>query len=249
MLGVDGIRKPVKAAIAWVVISEIVRRHGRNADLRLMEMHPGGGQYDLLRLLRVSGGHGLMYGEPSHVLADFNLDSGKFSSPTIDSSFRYPWLERWLASPNPDDAIDDMLPMMGLGVMTDWPPTDRVVFGFRLVAAILASQMTSRYYLAARNGFIDTSGEGGGVSRALRNFGQIYDHREGGHSSMEYDAAAKCWLLYQGPENRLVGCVKMDGMIASVAEPRGGHDLYPLYSGTKKMNSVTSAALEILAIR
>ena len=249
VFAVDRIRRPIKAAIAWTIISEIVRRHGRNADLRLMAMHPGGGQYDLLRLLRVNGRHGLIYGDPTKVLADFNIGSGQFSSPDMEASLRYPWLERWMESRDPDDAIDEMLPLMGLDIMTDWPPTDRVVFGFRLVATILASQMTSRYFLEARNGFLDTSGDGGGVSRALRDFGQVYERRESDHSSAEYDAAAKCWLLYQGLENRLIGCVRMDGMISSVTEPHRGHDLYPLYSGTKKMNAVASAAFEILAIR
>lgn len=248
MFAAHNIRRPVKAAIAWAIISEMARRHGQHSDLRLIEMHPGGGQYDLLRLMKVKGADGLIYEDEVTVLADFNLGSGEFSSPAMEASRRFPWLESWLAFRDPNDAIDEMLPEIGLGVVSNWPSTNRIIFGFRLVAAILASQMTSRYFLSARNGFADTSGEGGGISTALNHFPKVYQ-RDLSNASFDMDSAAKCWCLYQGLEEILVGCVRMDGVLSSIEDPDRAHDLFPIYSKTRKMSAVTSVALEILGIR
>jgi hypothetical protein len=43
-------RNPVTRALAWWLAAELIRRHP--ADLREIETHPGGGQYDCISLYR-----------------------------------------------------------------------------------------------------------------------------------------------------------------------------------------------------
>ena len=245
----DEIRQTLKAAIAWTVIAEIVRRHGANADLRIIEMHPGGGQYDILRLLRVTGSSGLIFDTTSKTIADFNLGSGEFSSPALPGDDRYPWLSHWITNPDPAAAVEAMLPSMGLAPVRGLPSTNRLIFGFRLVAGLLISQMSGKHFVQAKNAFFDTSGEGGGRSELLLQFEKLYQDRSERPKSIDNDEVYHCWLLHQGVDEHLIGCVRMDGLVSAYSSPEIAHDLFPIYRESRKMSSVIAAAAQILNLK
>ena len=242
------IRHPLKAAIAWQVISEIAKRHRQPEDLRVVEMHPGGGQYNLLRLLRGNNPNGLIYDSANQILADFNLATGQLSNPFTESTQPFSWLERWLVCDDIDDLMAAMQPVVGMEGIKHRPDDSRAVFGFTLIASIMTSQMTSECYLRVKNGFVDTSGDGGGISSILSRFPALFASHSRDHDELKYDAAAKCWMILQGVNGAIVGCIRTDGSISSSLTPERAHDLFQLYLETKSMSAATCAALETLGL-
>lgn len=130
------IRHPLKAAIAWQVISEIAKRHREPEDLRVVEMHPGGGQYGLLRLLRVNNPKGLIFDSANQIVADFNLATGQLSNPFTEATPKFSWLERWLVCDDIDDLMAAMQPVVGMDGIKHRLDDSRAVFGFTLIGQI-----------------------------------------------------------------------------------------------------------------
>jgi len=190
----------LKAAIAWTIITEVVRNHGGNSDLRIIEMHPGGGQYYIYQIVRVRGADGGIYDPSSVPVGDFNLLSGTVSGCGINSDTSVPWLREWFENPDPKMAVDIAVQTLDLPVVIHLPSTNRRIFGFRLMSALLGSRITKSDYLFPRMGFADTSGYGGGRLKELSLFSSLSPSLENDKNSDS--RAADCWLLYSGWEER-----------------------------------------------
>lgn len=246
MISPSAIRLSTACAIAWTIIAEIVRNQGASPDLRVIEMHPGGGLYHLLRLLKVPGENALTYGRGAEPLADFNVLTGKMSRARGGAPYDYPWLERWLTLADPEQVVDEAIETLELPIAVTMPPTTRRIFGFRLVAAILGSRLMQRDYLHGRMGFGDTAGYGGGVASELSDFTAVFPPQRDEDPDLESSRAADCWLLLSGAERSLRGVARMDGVISSVSAPHEAHDLFEVYRSTRSMSAVVAEASTIL---
>lgn len=64
----------------------------------------------------------------------------------------------------------------------------------------------------------------------------------------EAERAALCWYLFAGPERKLAGVYRMDGLISSADAPSQVHDLFELYQENRSLSDVVSRAVEILGV-
>ena len=239
------VRRSVAAAVAWSIIAEVCRHHGGNSDLRVLELHPGGGQYDLLSVFRVQGEDGSVYDGPPKQIGAFNLLAGTIHGTQSLSENPVDWLRLWLSEPDPKSVVKGVLRALGLSSQTSLPRTNRRIFGCRLIAGLLGANIVQRRYLQARMGFTDTSGYGGGVSDDLRLFTGIFETCPTGESEMRN--ASECWLLLAGESKAVTGALRMDGVLSSQSLPEAGHDLFDLYTQTKCMRLVVAEAQKILS--
>lgn len=139
-------------AVSWRVVAEVARRY---PTIRVIETHPGGGQYDCLQLLLdpasdqdrpgiVFNRHGSL-----HILAE-----------TTDSDAR--WETFWsdyLAAEDPRTVVNELCNRARLPRVRRLPRSTASVIVYRFIAAYLASTVLSRVRWECRNGFFDSSGE------------------------------------------------------------------------------------------
>jgi len=150
-------RQLIEAA-SWRLVAEILRRH---PYLRVMETHPGGGQYDCLSILLGGGAS-----EPRSQIALNRLGSVHFfrGADHLDH-----WPEFWsdyLSAPDPRRIVSELCAKAGLPAVTHLPASTPAVVVYRFIAAFLASTILGRENWECRNGFHDSSGmEGSFVSR------------------------------------------------------------------------------------
>lgn len=235
----------ISSVIAWTILAEVVRHHGGAGDLRVVELHPGGGQGNLLSIVRLSNPSAGIFQSASTAIGDFNLNSGTMSGFRPASDSNVPWLEMWLENPMPEMVVDIAIQTFDLPIAVSLPPTNRRIFGCRLIAGLLGARMLKRSYLTARMGFCDSSGIGGsGILGELKQFSALF--REDADRPNSPSLAADCWLLTEGWEERIVGALRMDGWLSSTASPEIGHDLFPIYRQTHDMAAVLSKAETIL---
>src|SRR6266852_4486523 len=74
------LRYQIRTAVTWTIVAQLFRRQGHLGFLRVLETHPGGGQYDCLSLYLVAKPDGLIYGgrgSSRRHLCDFNQGSGR----------------------------------------------------------------------------------------------------------------------------------------------------------------------------
>lgn len=210
--------------------------------MRVLEWHPGGGQYDLLSIFRVGEPGTSVFGLSATRVGDFNLLSGEMRGHGLDAEESVPWLSMWSDGRDIGWLADIANQTFGLPVIRT-PRYNRRTFGCALIAKLLRCRMTRENFLEARMGFVDTSGYGSGVSTALRPFTTMFRPKS---TEDEIDAAADCWLVYEGSEDRLVAAVRMDGHLSPVTSPSEMHDLYTVYLQNRDMSKVLAKASEII---
>ncbi|MFT6400509.1 MAG: hypothetical protein ACJAYU_005281 [Bradymonadia bacterium] len=153
--------RSLRQAMALQTMSLLFRRHGKPMNLRLVELHPGGGMYDCLAL---------MAGEFRHTLCMFNLRGSSVlleasgpPRPPLDANeawhddlWRYP--REFLAAGGGlgfADRLSDRLGLPGDGHMPQPSPAS--------VSMGVLAELAHRYALSTkapffRSGFFDTSG-------------------------------------------------------------------------------------------
>lgn len=148
-------RRPFKQAIATKTLVELMRRH---PELRLIELHPGGGQYDSLGLWR--GDLQVMcqfnLAGTSLVVGDLGERSPRSDKPGWwrDGLWRYPqvWAEH--------DLLLQMQERLGLQPAQPGPPRPHTL-ALGVVAELCARLSFSEATLTLRAGWCDSSGMGG----------------------------------------------------------------------------------------
>lgn len=240
------IRRPIAAAISWTIFAEIIRRHGPHGDLRVIEMHPGGGMYDLLTLCRVNRKSGGIY-DHFEELASINLLSGILRASSSDAD-EADIFDNWLRREDPADVVTLAERVLGFAPVTGLAASNRWTFGPRLFASLLGSQMARRDYLDARMCSADTSGYGGGIVPHLADYSAIADFTGKDVPDDRTERAALCWLLTVGPERKVAGVFRMDGRLSSAAEPELVHDLFNAYRKSRSLSDVTSLGLKLLGL-
>jgi hypothetical protein len=149
-------RRQLLEIASWRIATEIVRR--RPKDLRILELHPGGGSYDCLAVFddRL---HSLIHLNRNGTIHLFRTVAGGdvpdcSSNPDWDIAF----------SEQPLDAVVKRLcDCIRLPTPTKLPPSTSRVFVYRLIADWLAHTAFTLEDWSCRSGFYDTSDIGGGV--------------------------------------------------------------------------------------
>lgn len=155
----DPSRQLVEMA-SWRLATEVVRRYP--STLRIVETHPGGGQYDCLTLVA---------GQRSDLdRIDLNRAGSVFVWQRHQESWSWVWRGAWAEAVASDDSkklADRLCAKAGLAGVERPPPTSAATIGFRVASAFLAHAAFGRTFWECRNGYEDTSGYGGGVRRNL----------------------------------------------------------------------------------
>ncbi len=155
-------RQLIEAA-SWRIVSEFLRRHPKR--FRLIETHPGGGQYDCLSLYTLDN--------LRHV-ASFNR-AGRlhvFWRPCGDGREVEPFdvweamAEAW----DPKSLLDQVCERIGVPVPAKLPSSTPEVVVYRVIAAFLTHSVFGVTEWECRNGFLDSSGMEGGVWKDFQYF-------------------------------------------------------------------------------
>lgn len=239
------VHRAIAKTVAWGLIAAVARSSARPASLRVVELHPGGGQGDVLRLLKQDGAGPGVYNTPYVTLGDFNLAAGTLESQDgVDTLL---WLERWLSDPDRESINHLVLQGMNLplGQREQYPC--RRLFGIELIAAVLGQALTGKACLEARMGFMDSSGiTGGGVHPALLGFPRLFNVNEIAIRQGEDSAAAECWLLKNLWNDEIVGAIRTDGLFSTTGNESEIHDLYHVYSLECRIDVVLPLVNQIL---
>lgn len=143
--------------VSWRLIAELWRRFPRRFDL--IEMHPGGGQYDCLALLSKG---------TSTVAIDVNRSGGsvhihKHVFGTADEMAVYSdWVGRMLG-PSPRRVLDLVAHEARLPVPDKLPASTPATLTCRFISEFLSHSFGRLCRWECRNGVEDTSGYTGGV--------------------------------------------------------------------------------------
>lgn len=248
MNDVGWIRPNLKSAISWAIVAEIIRRHGDSQSLRVLQTHPGGGQYDCLSLYRLRDCDADIYAPGNATeLGALNRQSGNFRAWVGPSKHSYPWLAEWLTAPDPTTVVDRICDLLGLAPVSKVPETSRQTFGIRLISAFTGARMMQLDYLDASMGYVDSSGiAGSGHDKSLGDFTALFAG-ETGRWETGASQAAKCWLLFKGNQQKLVGVLRSDGRLSAAADCQRAHDLYQAYLAKRQMEPVLFEALALLS--
>jgi hypothetical protein len=161
----------LRRALAWWMAAELVRRHP--ALLRVIETHPGGGQYDCLSLY---------HRQSDALVANFNL-TGSIHVPGWSANVRNDpptWADVLASEDRRGDLILPIERCAGLQTPKETPATTEQSVGIRLLARFAALAAFSARCWSLRNAYNDNSGMGSGVqSWATAIAGPKYERLEG----------------------------------------------------------------------
>lgn len=154
-------------AVTWAIIADIMRRHEATAGLRVIETHPGGGQYDCRTILQPTATD---FGPHVH----FNLQSGNaacfgtFGQPRRverphwagedQGPDRLACVEAVLQAEHRMEVVNDLEAKLGLPSPARSPATTRHALSYRVMAEIVARSMLDGPVVRWMNGREDTSG-------------------------------------------------------------------------------------------
>ena len=227
----------MREALAWRLIAELMRRHG--AHYELARLQPGGGQYDCLSLIE-SGSPRLMLNLGASVTVwrsgtvEHLIDADEVWLPMLSSEGEGEG--RGLGS-----ILDRISGLLERPVPSPLPQTTRRVLSVRVMASasLLVSMERSRWRWA--NGFIDTSGYGGGVKLdwferfplALEALGQIET------GPREVEGAYRYWFWLRDDEPQI--CVGMDGRCLML--DGSSIDVMSLYAERRRLSDAVFGGL------
>lgn len=161
--GLPPLRRSFVAAVAWRVAAELVRRHDLKFGLRVIETHPGGGQYDCISLTMARAG-------AAHVvhLAAFNLGSGRVTvfHPIGSDGSAQQWRSDFFAEfalrqDEPRAVVDRVEALIGLPRAKKLPPASVGARCARLLAGVMEIEAFAREPLRSECGWLDSSGMDG----------------------------------------------------------------------------------------
>jgi hypothetical protein len=155
--------RSVLEAASWRLASELYRRHPDS--LRRIRGHPGGGQYDLLWLLALSGDGGQIMLNRNGIIQV----SGRFDGKEMPEQWRPTEWEDYLRR-DPFEFVTALEHAVGLPRPSSAPPSTPTSLTYRVIAALAAMHVKSVDPVVIEQGFIDSSGEGGGPNELLDRF-------------------------------------------------------------------------------
>lgn len=140
---------------SWQIVSELQRRYSDR--VKIIETHPGGGLYDCLSLVNNDLRHIAIFNRVGSGFSVFQKCDGNSTSESTKT-----W-EEMLDYENPKMLLDEISGMIGLPIPKRLPPSNPTILTYRFIASFLKHSVFGRHRWRCRNGFLDTSGMGGGV--------------------------------------------------------------------------------------
>ena len=227
---------PLEGVLSWRLVAELWRRFPDR--FRLIETHPGGGQYDCLSL--VTRGP-----EPVTVLDVNRVGSLHVTGAggAAGGSWR-DWPDRILGSSGPE-FLDEVTRALGLTVPRRLPASTPSTVAYRFVAEFLTHSVGRREAWECRNGYCDTSGWGGGPREDW--FSRLphvpVAERPPRAAAFLGEPAYHYWFLLREGVPEL--CLGDDG--TAYAGDGAAHDLFGLYRRKRAVWPViTAIALNLL---
>ena len=217
---------PVVNALAWWLVSELIRRHPK--ELRVIETNPGGGMYDCLTL--VSRDRGL-------TLMQLNRTGRIKIRYTDRSNYNQEFYAEWLAllrlGRQRKLFIKSIEEALNLPTRSNALPTHQHSVGIRLIANLAGRIAFSNKTWDVRNAMVDTSGVGGGPNEKwMASFPQLDLAR------LETDFFGspyyRYWCLLDFNKKPML-CIDVDKGLAWQS-PTGRHDLMDLYAGNRSID-------------
>jgi hypothetical protein len=212
---------------SWRIVSELHRRYPER--FKVIETHPGGGQYDCLSL----------YDGEVHI-ADFNRCGRFHVFHRYDNEPKLPQpLDIWSEMLNTKDVrsvLDRVSMMLGLPIPDRLPPTTPTTLVYRFIATFLSHAVFGIHRWECRNGFFDTSGYGGGVVKDFKRFEGARRRLEVGlPDDILRQPAYRFWFLRRNDVPEL--CLETTGLAwqPGIEEPC---DLMGLYRKDRRVWSV-----------
>lgn len=207
---------------SWRIAAEMFRRFPER--LKILEMHPGGGQSDCLALVSFDEGIKIYINRGGSVAILLERE---------DRDIR-PWGMAWpqalLMTEDMKECLDEICEAVGWPVSDPLPPSTRQSVVYRFMAEFLTHTCLGRRHWEWRNGFTDTSGYGGGVN------GQWFSHfPEAQQSARRHDEddvlrtpEYRFWFLVRPQTNETPAlCLETKG--AAFRRDGRSEDLYELY--------------------
>ena len=159
----------VKRALAWWIAAEMIRRHPH--DIRVIETHPGGGQYDCVSLYRRDAENTLVahMNLEGHITHQSWFDNECSNADNSVADRRFNWLEVLAAEDRRRYVIESLEGVCGFMSPNETPQTARKSIGPRVIARFAeAAAFTTRTW-HIRNAVYDSSGEWSGVQDWVRD--------------------------------------------------------------------------------
>lgn len=149
------ISQQLRVIASWRLAAELVRRYPHM--LRIIETHPGGGQYDCLDLVE--------HQPPRPVITHLSLNRHG-SAHGEHGTYAEVW-EHAVSTDDPRGLLDRLAALTNLPPVSHVPPSTPAVVVYRLIAAALAQAAFGRVKSECRSGYLDSSGmDGSGVREA-----------------------------------------------------------------------------------
>jgi len=189
----DRVSERIKHMVTWQLVAELMRRHRPRVDLRVFELHPGGGMGDSLFLFK-NGRNGL---EELNDLRGFRRVGEDRPHRDLDDGGAYVW--PWLRAEDPKVIVDAVEELCGLPRQRGHlPVADRTTRVVRLMAGLLTLACGQRMNLQWRSALLDTSGMvEGGVRPTFKALEHIASALDGERNLARYQ---RFWMLVPGPE-------------------------------------------------
>ena len=232
----------VKRGLAWWIAAEMIRRHPD--ELRVIETHPGGGQYDCLSLYRRGKGadlvaHMNLVGHITH--AAWFDEPGSIRNSEVEDP-RFNWLDVLAAEDRRKSVVEQLERASGLFVPSETPRTTSRSIGPRVIARFANAAALSTKSWEIRNGVFDTSGIGGGVNKWVREIAGPYYERHA--SDFLEEPHYRYWFVLDHRDGAVAAIDVDRGLAWRRGESTEGQSLMHLYTGCGSwVDSVTATVL------
>lgn len=207
--------------LSWRLATEFWRRFPDRYFL--IETHPCSGQYDCLSLVEIRDGSGSAL--------DVNREGSVHVHHGLAPQSWQDWAERILDDPR--RFLDTIGEAVGIAAPNKLPKSTPTTISFRYVSELLTHTVGRLENWECRNGFLDTSGYGGGKRETWFNCfaGIEAEQPPQGLGDGRLDTAYCYWFFLKNSEPVL--CVDTDGRLYTLEGDV--HDLVASYSKRKRM--------------
>jgi hypothetical protein len=188
---------------SWRLVSELHRRHP--TKFTVIETHPCSGQYDCLSLFDTKQTH----------LGDFNRKGRLHVFNQFDHNQAPEPFDIWreiFSEQSVKKTLDKISSMLGMSIPSKLAPSTASTLVYRFIAEFLTHSTFGVHQWECRNGFIDTSGYGGGVAAAFEGFAKAQARlRLTLPTDVLGNPAYRFWFIYK---NKIpVLCIETNGTV------------------------------------
>ena len=189
----------VKEALSWRLVAEFLRRFP--AQLRVIEAHNGGEQYDELEIVQRDGR------DPGFIVSLNRVGSAHFRGPISGCpDFSKQWTSIWLDAlvvADPKVVVDELVRRAGLSSSRHLPASTPGVITVRTIAQLLAPGAFERRRFECRNGYYYGSNGGGVRWDWFNKFPSSIHHARRQETDFRGEPAFRFWFLLRDDEPRL----------------------------------------------